>query len=130
MFKHIKKLFHNSEKIVDGMTDMDLVASLKSLLDIEDLEVIISNPEAKLYLLSVYHPSFNELLSNILTKPTNSFLISVNVYSYFRDINNLKNSIERLIPIVESNEISFKIQEELTEIVNSFLYLKELLDGK
>jgi hypothetical protein len=129
MLSFLRDLLTPPKRIIEEIKNKDLVDKIYEILSIENLDELLTNPTFKLYILNVYHSTFDELLNNVLATRVNKQIIAVNVYSYFKD-NRIKYKLERLKNILENNDIDILIKNELNEILNSLLYLKELADGK
>lgn len=129
MLSFLRDLLTPPKRIIEEIKNKDLVDKIYEILSVENLDELLTNPTFKLYILNVYHSTFDELLNNVLATRVNKQLIAVNVYSYFKD-NRIKYKLERLKNILENNDIDILIKNELNEILNSLLYLKELADGK
>jgi len=132
MFQKFKKVFSfKVSKITDDQKNSDLISQINDILNIDDLDNLLTLPESSLLLLNVYHRSFIIFLNNMLQKSVQLNIISVNVHEYFKgNRENIRNHFERIIPIVEKNELNIKIKEELTEIVNMISFLDGLRNGK
>ena len=129
MLSFLRDLLTPPKRIIEEIKNKDLVDKIYEILSVENLDELLTNPTFKLYILNVYHSTFDELLNNVLATRVNKQLIAVNVYSYFKD-NRIKYKLERLKNILENNDIDILIKNELNEILNSLLYLKELAGGK
>lgn len=129
MFKFLKRLLSEPKIITPEIKNEDLITKINEVLSTSNLEEILSNPTSKIYILNVYHTTFDELLQNLLQKNSNRPLIATNVYSYFKG-NNISYKFNRLKKHLETNDIDILIQNELTEVLDSILYLKEIHRGK
>ena len=129
MFKFLKRLLSEPKIITPEIKNEDLITKINEVLSTSNLEEILFNPTSKIYILNVYHTTFDELLQNLLQKNSNRPLIATNVYSYFKG-NNISYKFNRLKKHLETNDIDILIQNELTEVLDSILYLKEIHRGK
>ena len=77
-------------------------------------------------MLNVYYDSLDDLLINLVSKPDERQIASVNVFSYFKGIEDVNYVFKRIIPIVENNTINIKIQHDLNEIFDSIEFLKSI----
>lgn len=130
MLKLLKKFFLNKEKILITPNNQELIEKLYELQYEETLIQIFNQPENKILLLNVYYVTFNELLLNILNKQDERQISSVNIYSYFKDIEDINYAIERIIPLIENNTINIKIIHDLNEIFDSVKFLKSLGENR
>lgn len=129
MLTLLKKLFSNKEKAPQVVSNNhELIEKLSELQYEEKLVDLFNRPENKLLLLNVYYSSFNDLLLNLINKTDDRQISSVNVYSYYKDTEDVNYSFKRIIPIVESNNINAKIVHDLNEIFDSVKFLKTLED--
>jgi len=132
MLQRIKKVFKiKNKKIIDNQKNSDLIIQINDVLNIDNLDELLVLPESSLLLLNVYHRTFNVFLNNLLQRRVQLSIISVNVYEYFKgNTNNIRNHFERILPLLETNEINIKIKEELNEIINMITFLNRLRNGK
>lgn len=124
MLKLLKEFFYNNKKIPVISNNQELIEKLYELQYEENLIQIFNQPENKILLLNMYYVTFNDLLLNIINKQDERQISSVNIFSYFKDINDVNYTIKRIIPIVENNEINIKIIHDLNELFDSVKFLK------
>lgn len=129
MLELLKKFFSKTEKTPVVSNNQDLIEKLSELQYEENLFGILNKPENKLLVLNVYHISFNSLLSSILNKQAERQLASVNVFSYFQDVDDINYAFKRIIPLVEENNINIKVIHDLNEIYDAVKFLKNLGDN-
>ena len=129
MLELLKKFFSKTEKTPVVSNNQDLIEKLSELQYEANLFRILNQPENKLLVLNVYHISFNSLLSSILNKQAERQLASVNVFSYFQDVDDINYAFKRIIPLVEENNINIKVIHDLNEIYEAVKFLKNLGDN-
>lgn len=129
MLELLKKFFPKTEKTPVVSNNQDLIEKLSELQYEANLFRILNQPENKLLVLNVYHISFNSLLSSILNKQAERQLASVNVFSYFQDVDDINYAFKRIIPLVEENNINIKVIHDLNEIYDAVKFLKSLGDN-
>lgn len=126
MLELLKNFFSNKEKTLIISSNQELIEKLYELQYEENLTQILNQPENKILVMNVYYTTFNDLLLNILNKADERQISSVNVYGYFKDIDNINHAIKRTIPLIEKNSINIKISHDLNEIFDSIKFLKTL----
>ena len=127
MLQLLKKLFEPKPKIKDETEyNKELIEKIYTTIYYEDLENIIFNPVNKLYLLNVYHGTFDDLLNNIFNKNSDRSIISVNVFSYFKTKDDIIYKLKKIIPILRDNKINVQVDYELNEILDSINFLKSI----
>ena len=129
MLELLKKFFSKTEKTPVVSNNQDLIEKLSELQYEANLFRILNQPENKLLVLNVYHIPFNSLLSSILNKQAERQLASVNVFSYFQDVDDINYAFKRIIPVVEENNINMKVIHDLNEIYDAVKFLKSLGDN-
>ncbi len=127
MFGILKKLFTSKIETAPVISNNhDLIEKLYNLIYDDNLVLRINKPESKILLLNVYYLTFGDLLLNIVSKTSERQIASVNFFSYFRDIDDLKYTLKRIIPILESTTVNVKIVHDLNEIIDSLDFLKSI----
>lgn len=125
----LKKLFASKEKTAQVVSNnQDLIEKLYNLTHDEKLTEIINRPHNKILLLNVYYVNFNDLLSSIISKTDERQIASVNVFSYFKDIDDINYTLKRIIPILETTVVNIKIIHDLNEIFDSIEFLRFIED--
>lgn len=124
MFEKIKKFFSIDKIMPVKIYNEDIVYRLYSITQYENLNAFLTDTVNRLYILNVYHSSFNDLLSNLVSKVTNQPSMSgVNIYSYFNGINDPRLVLEKIIPILEKNNINMRVKYDLTELIECIEFL-------
>ncbi|NTW91807.1 MAG: hypothetical protein HGA35_07765 [Erysipelotrichaceae bacterium] len=127
MFGILKKLFTSKKETAPVISNnQELIEKLYNLIYDDNLVLRINKPESKILLLNVYYLTFGDLLLNIVSKTSERQIASVNFFSYFRDIDDLKYTLKRIIPILESTTVNVKIVHDLNEIIDSLDFLKSI----
>jgi hypothetical protein len=126
MFKKLIKLFTTTKVSDIELKNKDLVDKIYDIINIENLEDVLFSPVNKIFILNVYNNNFDDFLSNILSKYSERSLISVNIFSYFTDKENIQYKLKRCIPILEQNNIDLRIAYEFNEILDTITYLLTL----
>lgn len=127
MFGILKKLFPPKKETAPVVpNNQELIEKLYELQYDQNLIEIINRPENKILLLNVYYTTFNDVLLNILSKADERSIASVNLFSFFKDVEDINYTIKRLIPIIEKNNINIKIIHDLSEVIDSIKFLKNL----
>lgn len=126
MFKKFISLFTTTKVSDNQLKNKELVEKLYEIISIENLEDILFSPTSKIYILNVYNDNFDNFLINMLSKDSERSIVSVNIFSYFKDINNIQSILKRCIPILEQNNVNSKINYEFNEIIDSIKYLQSL----
>lgn len=129
MIRFLRDLLTPPKRIIEEIKNKEIVDKIYELMSVENLDELLVNPTFKLYILNVYHTTFDELLNNVLAIKLNKQLIAVNVHTYFKE-NRIRYKLERLKTLLETNDIDILIKNELNEILNSLLYLKDIANGK
>lgn len=125
MFGILKKLFAGKEETAQVVSNnQELIEKLYNLTHDEKLTEIINRPHNKILIMNVYYVSFNDLLFNIISKTDERQIASVNVFSYFKDIDDLNYTIKRIIPILESSVVNIKVIHDLNELYDSIEFLR------
>lgn len=127
MFGILKKLFTSKKETAPVISNnQELIEKLYNLIYDDNLVLRINKPESKILLLNVYYLTFGDLLLNIVSKTSERQIASVNFFSYFRDVDDLKYTLKRIIPILESTTVNVKIVHDLNEIIDSLDFLKSI----
>lgn len=126
MFEKFMKLFTTTKVSINELKNKELVDKLYEAVSVQNLEDILFSPTNKIYILNVYNNNFDDFLSNILTKHAERSIISVNIFSYFNDKENIQYKLKRCITILEQNKIDTKIEYEFNEIIETINYLQTL----
>lgn len=123
----LKKLFPKKIETAPVVSkNQDIIEKLYNLAHDQQLGEIVQRPHNKILLLNVYYDSLDDLLINLVSKPDERQIASVNVFSYFKGIEDINYVFKRIIPIVENNTINVKIQHDLNEIFDSIEFLKSI----
>ena len=123
----LKKLFPKKIETAPVVSkNQDIIEKLYNLAYDQQLGEIVQRPHNKILLLNVYYDSLDDLLINLVSKPDERQIASVNVFSYFKGIEDINYVFKRIIPIVENNTINVKIQHDLNEIFDSIEFLKSI----
>lgn len=125
MLELLKKFFNSTQVIKSELKNQELIEKIYNIVYIENLDKILFSPVGKLYILNVYNNTFDDFLSNILSK-NNRELAAVNINSYFTDKENIQYKLKRIITILEKNDINVKVEYELNEIIEAVHFLKYL----
>lgn len=132
MIKFFKKIFTPKEKIKSLNYNTSLVTELYKLYYDVNLELLITDPVNKLYIINVYFTSLFDLLDNVVIANKGiTELTSINLYSYFKyphpNVNNLsvKELLKRLIHLIEKNTISKQVENDILELITAYNYLKD-----
>ncbi len=121
----LKKLFAGKEETAKVVSNnQELIEKLYNLTHDQMLTEIINKPHNKILIMNVYYVSFNDLLFNIISKTDERQIASVNVFSYFKDIDDLNYTIKRIIPILESSVVNIKVIHDLNELYDSIEFLR------
>lgn len=127
MLEKFKSFFYDSNKITDSLSNnQDIIEKLYILQRDKTINKILTRPESKIYLLNVYYNSFSDLLFNLMSKQDERSIISVNTFSYFKNVDNISVTLKNIIPIIKDNKINTKVLHDLLEIYDSIIFLKQL----
>ena len=126
MIALFKKLFATTKISETELKNKDIIDKLNEVTYLENIENIIFSPSSKIYILNVYHDTFDDFLSDMLSNVSNRSIISVNIFAYFNDKENVQYKLKRAITILETNKVNAKIEYEFNELVDSINYLKSL----
>lgn len=127
MFGILKKLFPAKKETTPVISkNQELIEKLYILAHDDRLAEIIKQPHNKILLLNVYYDSLDDLLINIVSKADERQIASVNVFSYFKGIDDINYVFKRIIPIVENNNINIKVLHDFSEIFDSIEFLRSI----
>lgn len=127
MITFFKNLIKRYNKFKNSHHNLDLVLKLITMTEYKELNQLFNSSVNKLYMLNVYTVDISTLVSNIINHKFRSDIKSVNTYSYLKsDRTDLKTILNRLIPIIRTNEINTLALSDLYELYSVFSYLKKL----
>lgn len=131
MLEIFKKFFSSKKKTIQVTSkNHEIVEKVQILAYNEYLSELIKEPQNKILILNVYYVSFEDLLFNIINKVDERQIASVNVFSYFKNTENINYSFKRIIPIIQENDINIKVKHDLEELVNSIEFLTQIGEKK
>lgn len=113
---------------VDKIHNENLVNEIKRLILMDGLDELMQSKTAPLYMINVHRESFIELANGILVKNDKTTITAVSLGHYFKGLDDRINyTLTRMIPILESNKISYQVESDLIEVT---LILKRLMGGR
>lgn len=122
-----KTLIVKESLIAVEIKNEELARRLNELLYAGDLVGLFTDPVNKMYLMSTYTNSLDDLLSNLLTKGTVRNIIAVDMNTFMKgNVHNVYIIIKRIVPLIEKNKISSPIEHDLYE----FLTMCEMFIGE
>ena len=95
-----------------------LCRELRKLLYNTRLEHSLKDPVNKMYLMSMYSSSMNDLLNNLLTRRSISYIIAIDIGSFMKGTDSdIAIILGRIIPLLEKNKVSSIVTHDLFEFI-------------
>lgn len=127
MLDVIKRIFSTQETIISNTFNEDLVSRLYELSSDEYLDEILLSPVSKIMVINTYYSSISDLIDNLQRKNVHREIMSVNLYSYFRNrVDPISVVLSKLHRVLESIEISQLAEHDLYSIIEAYRDLKEI----
>ena len=119
MLERIKNFFKDPP-----LEKNELVEQLEKMLYDERLEEILFDPAGKLYVLCTYSGDINELHQSLYTGGSPADLTMSNVYSYGKNITNVKRQLEGMITRLLDHKPNAKVEQDIGELYYAYNELR------
>lgn len=107
--------------------DQELVSQLEEVVKYPDLERLLKDPVSKIYIMSTYSTSYNDLGTMLIDKRYNRKIIAVNLHSYFKGEEHLVTTgLTRIISFIKDNKCTLESIHDLYELSSTIKHLIEL----
>ncbi len=107
--------------------DTELVAALEAVSRNEGLDKLLKDPVSKIYVITTYSLTYNELGSMLIDRRYNRKLVAVNLHSYFNgDEPAIATSLVRIAGWLKTNKCTPEATHDLYEITRTVKHLLEL----
>lgn len=96
----------------------ELCRELRKLLYEVKLERALNDPVNKMYLMRMYSSSMDDLLHNLLTRRSISYIIAIDIGSFMKGTDSsIAIILGRIIPLLEKNKVSSIVSHDLFEFI-------------
>lgn len=104
-----------------------VIKALLPLVEDKTITALFNLPASKIYILTTYTTSFNDLADNLLNLNFFKPLVATNVHSYFSNGTiDIGLCLEKYLELLYTNKIPSRVEHDLLEIAAAYTYLKTL----
>lgn len=111
----------------DYAYDQELVGMLEEVLKFPELDKLLKDPVNKIYVISTYSVSYNDLGTMLTDRRYNRKIIAVNLHSYFNGEEGLVvTGLPRIVSFIKTNKCTPEAIHDLYELSSTIKHLIEL----
>jgi len=111
----------------EHLYDQELVSRLEEVIKYPGLEKLLKDPVNKIYVISTYSVTYNDLGSMLVDRRYNRKIIAVNLHSYFNGEESLiVTGLSRIVSFIKTNKCTPEAIHDLYELSSTIKHLIEL----
>ena len=123
-FKIVNPVLGN---VAEETHDTYLVELLEDILKYPKLTPLLRDPVSKIYVITTYSTSYNDLGTMLIDKRYNRKLMAINLHSYFNGEEDLVPSgLARIVTWMKGNKLTVEASHDLYEIASTIKHLLAL----
>ena len=113
--------------VTEETHDANLVELLEDVLKYPKLTQLLRDPVSKIYVITTYSTSYNDLGTMLIDKRYNRKLMAINLHSYFNGEEDLVPSgLARIVTWMKGNKLTAEASHDLYEIASTIKHLLAL----
>lgn len=113
--------------VAEETHDANLVELLEDVLKYPKLTQLLRDPVSKIYVITTYSTSYNDLGTMLIDKRYNRKLMAINLHSYFNGEEDLVPSgLARIVTWMKGNRLTTEASHDLYEIASTIKHLLAL----
>lgn len=128
--KHLKVVNPVLPTTPEHQYDLSLVETIEEVLKLPNFTAILKDPVSKIYVISTYSTSYNDLGTMLTDRRYNRKIIAINLHSYFGGEEELVHSgLTRIKEWMKTSKLTPEAVHDLYELTSTIKHLTELRGG-